>query len=205
MQGTESLYIQHFHVTEDYVAIEERIDGLDQVRIINRAGESTHVEFPEDAYTAYIQFDPEFDEDILRLSYTSMTTPWTDYDYHIDSDELDERKVQEIPSGYDASQFVTNRELATARDGVQVPVSIVRHKDTPVDGSAPLYIYAYGAYGSGISRTFPPPGCRCWNGVSYSPSPTYAAATSWDTTGTRPANWTGAPTRSTISSTWPAT
>ena len=154
LQGSESLYIQYFHVTEDCVAIEERIDGLDQVRIIDRAGESTHIEFPEEAYTAYIQFDPEFDVNTLRLSYTSMTTPWTDFDYHIETTELEQRKVQEIPSGYDASQFVTNRELAPARDGVQVPVSIVRHKDTPLDGSAPLYIYAYGAYGSAVSPYF---------------------------------------------------
>ena len=154
LQGSESLYLQYFHVTEDYIAVEERIDGLDQVRIINRAGESTHVEFPEEAYTAYIQFDPEFDENILRLKYTSMTTPWTDFDYHIDTGALEKRKVQEIPSGYDASQFVTHRELAPARDGVQVPVSIVRHKDTPVDGSAPLHIYAYGAYGSAVSPYF---------------------------------------------------
>ena len=154
LQGDESLYIQHFHVTEDYVAVEERIDGLDQVRLIDRNDDSTHVPFPEAAYTAYIQFDPEYDENILRIAYTSMTTPWTDFDYHVDTAELEQRKVQEIPSGYDASQFVTNRELATARDGVQVPVSIVRHKDTPVDGSAPLYIYAYGAYGSGISPYF---------------------------------------------------
>ena len=154
LQGSESLYILHFHVTEDYVAVEERTDGLDQVRIIDREGQSTHIEFPEEAYTAYIQFDPEFDENTLRIAYTSMTTPWTDFDYHIDSAELEERKVQEIPSGYDASQFVTHRELATARDGEQVPVSIVRHKDTPVDGSAPLYIYAYGAYGSAVTPYF---------------------------------------------------
>ena len=155
LQGSESLYILHFHVTEDYVAVEERTDGLDQIRIIDREGQSTHIEFPEEAYTAYIQFDPEFDENTLRIAYTSMTTPWTDFDYHIDSAELDERKVQEIPSGYDASQFVTHRELATTRDGEQVPVSIVRHKDTPVDGSAPLYIYAYGAYGSAVTPYFP--------------------------------------------------
>ncbi len=157
LQGSESLYIQHFLVTEDYVAVEERIDGLDQVRIIDRDGESTHVDFPEDAYYAYIEFDPEFDVNTLRLVYTSLTTPWTDYDYHIDTEELELRKVQEIPSGYDASQFVTHRELATARDGVQVPVSLVRHKDTPVDGSAPLYIYAYGAYGNGIPPYFSSP------------------------------------------------
>ncbi len=154
LQGTDSLYIQYFHLTQDYVAVEERIDGLDQMRIIDRNDDQTHVPFPEAAYTAYIQFDPEFDDNTLRIAYTSMTTPWTDFDYHIDTGFLEPRKVQEIPSGYDASEFVTHRELAPARDGVRVPVSIVRHKDTPLDGSAPLYIYAYGAYGSAVSPYF---------------------------------------------------
>ena len=154
LQGDDSLYIQHFHVTEDYVAVEEKIDGLDQVRIIDRAGQTTHVDFLEEAYTAYIALDPEYDVNTLRLFYTSMTTPQTYYDYHIDTGELEVRSVRQIPSGYDASEYVTHRELAPARDGVLVPVSIVRHQDTPVDGSAPLYIYAYGAYGSAVSPYF---------------------------------------------------
>ena len=154
LQGTDSLYINHFSLTESVIAVEERIDGLDQVRIINRAGQSDHIQFPEKAYTAYIDFDPEFDDSALRLSYTSLVTPWTTYDYHIESGDLEVREVQQIPSGYDASRYVTHRELAPARDGVLVPVSIVRHRDTPVDGSAPLYIYGYGAYGSAVSPTF---------------------------------------------------
>ena len=154
VEGSESLYITHFHVTDEFVAVEEQIDGLDQVRVIDRAGESTYVEFPEEAYTGYISSSPEFDSDTLRLSYTSMVTPWTVFDYHIDTGELEVRRVQEIPSGYDASDYVTRRELAPARDGEQVPVSIVRHEDTPVDGAAPLYIYGYGAYGSAISPSF---------------------------------------------------
>ena len=154
LQGTDSLYINHFSLTENVIAVEERIDGLDQVRIIDRAGRSDHIQFPEKAYTAYIDFDPEFDDSALCLSYTSLVTPWTTYDYHIESGDLEVREVQQIPSGYDASRYVTHRELAPARDGVLVPVSIVRHRDTPVDGSAPLYIYAYGAYGSAVSPTF---------------------------------------------------
>ena len=154
LQGSDSLYINHFHLTEDYVAVEERINGLDQVRVIDREGGSTHVMFPEEAYTAYIRFDPEFYVNTLRLSYTSMVTPWTVFDYHIETGELEERSVQEIPSGYSASDYVTHRELAPARDGANVPVSIVRHKDTVVDGSDPLYIYGYGAYGSAISPSF---------------------------------------------------
>ena len=154
LQGSDSVYINRFHLTEEFVAVEERIDGLDQVRVTDRIGVSTHVEFPEEAYTAYISTGPEFDADTLRVTYTSLITPRTIYDYHLDSGELEERRVQEIPSGYDAANYVTHRELAPARDGVQVPVSIVRHKDTPVDGSAPLYIYAYGAYGNAVYPSF---------------------------------------------------
>ncbi|CAI7999236.1 Dipeptidyl aminopeptidase BI [Geodia barretti] len=78
----------------------------------------------------------------------------TVFDYHLDTQELEVRQVQEVPSGYDASEYVTERLLAPARDGVEVPVSIVRHKDTPVDGSAPLYLYGYGAYGYAIPPSF---------------------------------------------------
>lgn len=154
LQGSESLYIRDFYITEEYVAVNERIDGLDQVRIIDRAGGSTHIDFPEETYHAYIGSAPEFDDDSLIIVYTSMTTPWSYFDYHIDTEVMELIRMQEIPSGYDASEYTTSREMAQARDGVQVPVSIVRHKDTAVDGSAPLYIYGYGAYGSGIPPYF---------------------------------------------------
>ena len=83
-----------------------------------------------------------------------MVTPDTVFDYHLDTEELEVRKVQQIPSGYEASAYVTERILANARDGVQVPVSLVRREDTPVDGTAPLYLYGYGAYGLAIPPGF---------------------------------------------------
>ena len=86
-----------------------------------------------------------------------MVTPTTVFDYHVATDKLEVRKVQQVPSGYDASEYVTNRVLATTRDGVRVPVSIVRYKDTPVDGTAPLYLYAYGAYGYSVPPSFSTP------------------------------------------------
>ena len=90
----------------------------------------------------------------MRLEYTSLVTPSTVFDYHVDTGELEVRKVQEIPSGYDSSRYVTERVMTTARDGVQVPASIVRRRDTPVDGSAPLYVYAYGSYGHAVPPSF---------------------------------------------------
>ena len=154
VEASDSHYIRGFDAFQDFIAVEERIDGLDHVRLIDRSGESVYVTFPESAYTARIDTNPEFQTDTLRLEYTSMVTPSTVFDYHVDADELEVRKVQQIPSGYDASAYVTDRALVTARDGAEVPVSIVRRKDTPVDGAAPVYLYGYGAYGLAIPPSF---------------------------------------------------
>ena len=154
VDASDSHYIRGFAAFKDFIAVQERIDGLDHVRLIDRAGESAYIPFPESAYTAHLGNNPEFQTDTLRLGYSSMVTPDTVFDYHLDTEELEVRKVQQIPSGYEASAYVTERILAKARDGVQVPVSLVCRKDTPVDGTAPLYLYGYGAYGLAIPPGF---------------------------------------------------
>ena len=152
--GSDERYILGFQPFADFIAVEERIDGLDQIRLIDRAGESWYIEFPESAYSVGIGANEEFAARTLRLGYESMVTPDTVLDYDLDTGALRTRKVQEIPSGYDALGYVTERVMAPARDGVRVPVSIVYRKDTPRDGSAPLYLYGYGAYGSAMSPGF---------------------------------------------------
>ena len=154
VDASDSHYIRGFEAFQDFIAVEERIDGLDHVRLIDRAEESTYIPFPEATYTAYVGTNEEFQADTVRLEYTSMVTPSTVFDYHIGTGELETRQVQRIPSGYDASQYVAERVVATARDGVQVPVSVVRRRDTPADGTAPLYIYAYGSYGYAVPPSF---------------------------------------------------
>ena len=138
----------------DFIAVLERIDGLDQVRLIDRQGIDSHIEFPESAYSVGLGENPEFETRTLRLDYTSMVSPHRVYDYHLDQGELEVRKVQQIPSGYDSKLYVTERLMAPARDGVRVPVSLVRRGNTPVDGTAPLYLYGYGAYGYAIPPSF---------------------------------------------------
>ncbi len=154
VDASDSHYIRAFKTFQDYIAVEERIDGLDHIRLIDRAGVSAYIQFPESAYTVGLDTNPEFQTDTLRLEYASMVTPATVFDYHVDEAKLETRKVQQVPSGYDASEYVTERVLATARDGAQVPVSIVRRRETPVDGMAPLYLYGYGAYGLAIPPSF---------------------------------------------------
>ena len=154
VDASDSHYIRDFKSFSGFIAVEERIDGLDQIRLVDAAGQSAYVSFPEPAYTVRLETNPEFEADTLRLEYSSMVTPTTIFDYHLDSGELEVRKVQEIPSGYDASEYATERVQVTARDGTAVPVSVVRRKDTPVDGTAPLYLYGYGAYGLSIPPFF---------------------------------------------------
>ncbi len=153
--GDEDHYLTGFLVLEQHLLLEERVRGLDQIRVLSN-GEQHYVEFPEAAYEAGFGANPNFQTDTVRLSYTSMVTPGTVYDYDLHSRTLQTRKVAQIPSGYDAGQFVTQRLMAPARDGVQIPVSLVYHRNTPLDGSAPLYLYGYGAYGHAIPPSFSP-------------------------------------------------
>ena len=154
LEASDSHYIRAAEAFQDFIAVEERIDGLDHIRLIDRAGKSTFITFPESAYAARISTNPEFETVTLRLEYTSMVTPITVFDYHVDTNELEVRQIQQVPSGYDPSEYVTERVRVTARDGAQVPVSTVRRKDTPLDGTAPLYLYGYGAYGHAIPPSF---------------------------------------------------
>ena len=154
VDGSDSHYIRGFDVFQDFIAVQERVGGLDHIRLLDRANESTYIDFPEAAYVASLGNNPEFRTSFLRLGYSSMVTPDTVYDYHLDTHELEPRQVRQIPSGYDASEYVVERALATVRDGAQVPASIVRRRDTPTDGTAPVYLYSYGAYGFAFPPSF---------------------------------------------------
>ena len=154
VDGSDSNYIRGFDVFQDFIAVQERVNGLDQIRLLDRANESTYIDFPEAAYVASLGNNPEFRTNTLRLGYSSMVTPDTVFDYHLDTRELEPRQVRQIPSGYDGSEYVSERVMATARDGTEVPASIVRRRDTPTDGSAPLYLYSYGAYGFAFPPSF---------------------------------------------------
>ena len=151
---SDQRYLQGFQAFADFVAVAERADGVDQVRILYRDGSSSAIEFPETARTVGLGENAEFATHKLRLRYTSMVTPRTVFDYALDEARLRVRKVQRIPSGYDASQYVTERLDAPARDGARVPVSIVYRKGFAKDGARPLYLYGYGAYGSAMMPSF---------------------------------------------------
>jgi oligopeptidase B len=154
VEGTHAQYLTWFLRIRGRLVLGERIAGLEQVRVMGDDGSDYLIEFPEATHTVGLGANAEYDTDRLRLRYQSMVTPETVFDHHFASRALETRKVQIIPTGYDHDRYATERLTATARDGVCVPVSIVYHKDTPRDGSAPLYLYGYGAYGMAIMPGF---------------------------------------------------
>jgi oligopeptidase B len=147
--GSDKHYLTGVALFKDFFVTEGRIDGLDQIEIRDYVDstKAQAIPFPEASYSAGLDDNPEYDVSTLRLGYESMVTPDTVFDYDVATQAFTTLKVQEIPSGYDASQYVTERLMIQARDGAMVPVSIVYKKGFKKDGSQPLHLYAYGAYG----------------------------------------------------------
>jgi oligopeptidase B len=153
--GSDRTYLRGATSHRDHLLITSRVDGLDQLILRDYAtGKEERVPFEEASYSAGFSGNPEYAPASYRLHYSSMVTPQTVYDYHPASKKLEVRKVQEIPSGYDPSKYVTERMMIAARDGKKVPVSIVRLEDSKKDGSGKLFVYGYGAYGYAIPPSF---------------------------------------------------
>lgn len=133
----------------------ERHEGLP--RIIVReldSGEEHTVSFDEEAYSLGMSSGYEFETNLIRFSYSSMTTPSQVFDYDMASRQRTLRKQQEVPSGHEPADYVTRRIMAPADDGALVPISLLYHKDTKLDGSAPAWLYGYGSYGMAIPASF---------------------------------------------------
>jgi oligopeptidase B len=148
-------YILSFAVFADWLVWLERRDGLPRIVVQRLAtGERHAVEFPEEAYSLGIDAGYEFATDILRFTYSSMTTPSEVWDYHLAERSRSLRKRQQIPSGHDPSAYVTRRLLAPTADGETVPISLVHRKGLVADGTAPGLVYGYGAYGMAMPAGF---------------------------------------------------
>jgi oligopeptidase B len=139
----------------DFAVAVELSQGLNRLRVFDFAkGSWRELSFPEPVYSAFPGATPEYESRTFRVSYQSMVTPSGIYDYAMDTLDRKLLKQQEVLGGYDPAQYATERVWATARDGVKVPISIVYKKSVPRDGTAPLWLYAYGSYGYGQPATF---------------------------------------------------
>ena len=154
IEGSDEFYLTGFDLFRDFYVIEGRRGGLDQVEIryYDDPARVEPIAFPEASYVAGLSDNAEWAVDKLRLSYESMVSPRSVYDYSVAERSLELLKVQEIPSGYDASLYATERLEIAARDGTKIPVSVVYRKDRTRPG--PLHLYGYGAYGIAIEPGF---------------------------------------------------
>jgi oligopeptidase B len=154
IEGTDAFYLTGFEVFRDFYVVEGRVRGLDtiELRYYDQPARIEPIAFPEASYSAGLADNPEWHTEKLRLSYESMVSPASVYDYHVADQRLELLKVQEIPSGYDASLYETERLEIAARDGTMIPVSIVMRRDRAPGG--PLHLYGYGAYGIAIDPGF---------------------------------------------------
>jgi oligopeptidase B len=151
----ERVFIDNFELFTNYIAIGERSDGLLRIRIVPWAApeKSAFIPADESAYAETFGTNAEQDTETLRYAYTSLVTPSSVYDVNMRTGERTLRK-QAAVIGYDPSKYATERIWITARDGVKVPISIAYKKGYVKDGTAPMYQYAYGSYGSSSDPEF---------------------------------------------------
>ncbi len=143
------------NVFANHMARLEREDSLPRIVVTRLSDGETHsIAFNEEAYALGLSAGYEFDTTRIRFVYSSMTTPAETYDYDMQTRARMLRKRQEIPSGHSPADYVTRRLFAPTADGELVPITLLYRKSTPLDGSAPLFLYGYGAYGIAMPASF---------------------------------------------------
>ncbi|WP_299335283.1 S9 family peptidase [uncultured Psychroserpens sp.] len=148
--------LEDIEIFKDYLVISERSKGLNQLRITRWDKTADYyLPFDNETYTANVSTNVDFDTDILRYSYNSLTTPSSVIDFNMTTRTKEVKKEQEVlDPDFDKNNYTSERIWATAQDGTKIPMSLVRRKDTKLDGNAPLLQYAYGSYGSTIDPYF---------------------------------------------------
>ena len=150
----DDVYLSSVEVFRDYLVVTERRNALNRIRIRNAEGQWHEVDFEEPAYSASLGVNVEMNTEILRFSFESMRIPDSTFDYNMRTRQKSLLKQQKVLGGFDSDNYRTERLDATAKDGTKIPISLVYHKSVKRDGTAPLYLYGYGSYGSSMSAGF---------------------------------------------------
>ena len=152
----EDVLLDYVDAFKDHIILYERKDALRQIRISSPdvLSQVHYVQFPEPAFSIDWESNLDYNTNILRFRYSSLITPPSVIDYNMDTGEWEVIKQEEIPSGYDITQYISERIYATAADGKLIPISLVHKKDLIRDGSNPTLLYGYGAYGAAIDADF---------------------------------------------------
>ena len=148
--------LEDISIFKDFLVIEERTNGLNKIRIMYWDDSNDfYLPFEEETYSAGVYFNPEFDTNIIRYGYNSMTTPSSVIDFNVETKTKEIKKEQQVLGGkFDKNNYKSERLWATAIDGTQVPMSIVHHKNTELTKTTPLLLYGYGSYGYTIDAGF---------------------------------------------------
>nr|WP_231961879.1 S9 family peptidase [Algibacter lectus] len=152
----EAVLLEDIEIFKDYLVVNERENGLNNIRIISWDGsEDYYLPFNSETYTSYIGNNPDFDSDVMRYGFNSLTNPSSVMDYNFKTKTSEVKKEQEVLGGkFNKENYESKRIWATARDGVKVPISLVYKKGIKLDGTNPLLQYAYGSYGSTTDPSF---------------------------------------------------
>ncbi|MCB0735702.1 MAG: S9 family peptidase [Bacteroidetes bacterium] len=144
--------LEGIELFQDFMVLEERRGGLTHIMIRDqRTGDQHELEVDEETYTLGVGVNPEYQTKTLRYGYTSLLTPTSTYEYHMEDRSRTLLKQQTVVGGYDKSDYRSRRIWATGRDGTQIPISLVHHRSFT---SGPLLLYGYGSYGHSIDPTF---------------------------------------------------
>ena len=148
------ILLEDMDIFKDYLVLSERINGIRKLRIMPWKGNDHYIDFGEEAYTAYTSINLDFDTELLRIGYTSLTTPNTTYDYHMNTKEMLLLKQEEVVGAFDPKNYESARLFAPAKDGTEIPISMVYRKGYNKDGTQPLLLYGYGSYGASMNPGF---------------------------------------------------
>ena len=151
----EDVFLEAIEIFEEYLVVEERKEGLSHLRVIRWDDGSEHyIDMGEEVYAAGISINIEFDSKLLRYSYSSLTTPNSTFDYHLETRQKTLLKQQEVVGDFDRDNYEAKRIYATADDGKKIPMSIVYRKGLKLNGDNPTLLYGYGSYGNTIEPGF---------------------------------------------------
>lgn len=155
IEHREDVYLNDVDIFKEYLVLSERKNGLIEIRVIKWDDNSEfYIDFGEETYSVYTTTNLDFDTEILRYFYNSLTTPASTYEINLASKEKALLKQTEVLGGYNPDEYMAERHYATGRDGTKIPISLVYKKGLIRDGENPLLLYAYGSYGSSTDPNF---------------------------------------------------
>jgi oligopeptidase B len=150
----DDVMLERVRTFANFLVLTERKNGLRSLRFLDDSGEDHYLALSESVYEIGVETNAEFATDTFRYAYQSMITPRSVFEYDVRKRQSKLLKQIEVLGGYDAGAYRTERIFAKAADGTSIPISLVRSKNTPRDGSAPVYLIGYGAYGAPYPATF---------------------------------------------------